>query len=63
MLEYSVKGDLTLEQLIEKPVFRDELVEYLYSISRQMVSMVHNGLKLERIVFELKYMYVKLSDF
>ena len=63
VLEYSVKGDLTLEQLIEKPVFRDELVEYLYSISRQMVSMVHNGLKLERIVFELKYMYVKLSDF
>ena len=63
VLEYSVRGDLTLEQLIEKPVFRDELVEYLYSISRQMVSMVHNGLKLERIVFELKYMYVKLSDF
>ena len=58
ILEYCIEGDLTMEQLIGKPIFRDELVEYLYSISRQMVSMVHNGLKLGKIVVDLKYMYV-----
>lgn len=63
ILEYCIEGDLTMEQLIGKPIFRDELVEYLYSISRQMVSMVHNGLKLGKIVFDLKYMYVRLNDF
>ena len=52
ILEYCIEGDLTMEQLIGKPIFRDELVEYLYSISRQMVSMVHNGLKLGKIVFD-----------
>lgn len=63
VLEFNISGDLTLDQLAQKPVFRDELVEYLYSISRQLVSMVHNGLKLEKVVFDLKYMYVRLSDF
>ena len=63
ILEYCIEGDLTMEQLIGKPIFRDELVEYLYSISRQIVSMVHNGLKLGKIVFDLKYMYVRLNDF
>ena len=63
VLEYSITGDITLEKIIEKPIFRDELVEYFYSISKQMVSMVHNGLELEKIIYDLKYMYVKLSDF
>lgn len=63
VLEYRVVGDITMEQFIEKPVFRDELVEYMYSISKQMASMLSNGLSLKKINFDLKLIYLKLSDF
>lgn len=63
VLEYNIVGDMTLEQLISKPIFRDELVEYLFSFSKQLVSILQNGLKLNKVVLDLKFIYVKLSDF
>ncbi len=62
-LEYTVQGDLTMEQLIHKPIFKEELIEYLYSLSLQMVSMVHSGLRMDKVLFDLKYCYVKLDEF
>lgn len=63
VLEYNIIGDMTFEQLISKPVFRDELVEYLFSFSKQLVSIVQNGLKLNKVVLDLKFIYARLSDF
>lgn len=63
VLEFNVIGDMTFEQLLSKPVFRDELVEYLFSISKQLVSIVQNGLNLNKVVLDLKFIYARLSDF
>jgi hypothetical protein len=63
VLEFNIIGDMTFEQFLTKPIFRDELVECLFSMSRQMVSLVQNGLKLDKMVFDLKYIYIRLSDF
>lgn len=63
MLEFSIDGDICLGQIIQKPVFRDELVEYIYSISKQLVSITQNGLSLEKVVWDKNYMYVRLEDF
>ncbi|MGN0394404.1 MAG: FHA domain-containing protein [Coprococcus sp.] len=63
VLEYTIAGDMTFEQIIAKPIFRDELVEYLFSFSRQLVSMVQNGLNINKVVLNLNYIYTKLSDF
>ena len=46
-LEFSIDGDMSLSQIMQKPVFRDELVEYIFSISKQLVSVIQNGLALE----------------
>lgn len=63
VLEFNVAGDMTFEQFSTKPIFRDELVEYLFSLSKQLVSMVQNGLKLDKIVLDLRFLYVRLCDF
>ena len=63
VLEYTNAGDMTFEQLIVKPIFRDELVEYLFSFSKQLVSIVQNGLQLNKVVLDLKFIYARLSDF
>ena len=62
-LEYTIYGDMTFEQLIVKPVFRDELIEYIYSLSRQLVSIVQNGLSLNKVVLDLRFLYARLCDF
>lgn len=62
-LEFSIDGDLSFVQIMQKPVFRDELVEYIYSISKQLVSLSQNGLMMEKVVWDFNYMYVRLSDF
>ena len=62
-LEYTIHGDMTFEQLIVKPVFRDELIEYIYSLSRQLVSIVQNGLSLNKVVLDLRFLYARLCDF
>ena len=61
ILEYCIEGDLMHGNIYRKPIFRDELE----SICRYQhnILMVHNGLKLGKIVFDLKYMYVRLNDF
>ncbi len=63
VLEYNMVGDMTFEQLVIKPIFRDELVEYLFSLSKQMVSIVQNGLQLNKVVLDIKYIYARLNDF
>lgn len=62
-LEFSIDGDMSLSQIMQKPVFRDELVEYIFSISKQLVSVIQNGLALEKVVWDTNYMYVRFSDF
>ena len=62
-LEYTIHGDMTFEQIIVKPVFRDELIEYIYSLSRQLVSIVQNGLSLNKVVLDLRFLYARLCDF
>lgn len=62
-LEFSIDGDMSLSQIMQKPVFRDELVEYIFSISKQLVSVIQNGLALENVVWDTNYMYVRFSDF
>ncbi len=62
-LEYTVQGDITMENLISKPIFKEELIEYMHSLTRQMISMVHSGLRLEKIILDFKYIYVRLEDF
>ena len=62
-LEFSIDGDMSLQQIMQKPVFRDELVEYIFSISKQLVSVVQNGMVLDKVVWDSNYMYVRLSDF
>ena len=42
-LEFSIDGDMSLSQIMQKPVFRDELVEYIFSISKQLVSVIQNA--------------------
>lgn len=63
VLEYNMIGDMTLEQLIVKPIFRDELIEYLFSLSKQLVSIVQNGLQLNKVILDLKFIYASLRDF
>jgi hypothetical protein len=63
ILEFSVDGDMSVNQIIKKPLFRDELVEYVYSLARQMGSLVQNGLSLGKVVWDSNYMFVRLSDF
>jgi hypothetical protein len=63
VLEFSIPADMTVDQLISKPMFRDELVEYMYSLSKQLVSIVQNGLNINKIVFDLKFLYARMSDF
>lgn len=63
VLEFSVDGDMSLQNVMVKPVFRDELVEYIYSISRQILSIMQNGMVIDKIVWDNNYMYVRLSDF
>lgn len=62
-LEFSIDGDMSLSQIMQKPVFRDELVEYIFSISKQLVSVIQNGLAPEKVVWDTNYMYVRFSDF
>ncbi|MDD6405679.1 MAG: FHA domain-containing protein [Clostridiales bacterium] len=62
-LEFSVDGDISLGQIMQKPVFRDELVEYVYSISRQLVSIIQNGMSPQKIILNCNDIYVRLSDF
>ena len=62
-LEFSIDGDMSLSQIMQKPVFRDELVEYIFSISKQLVSVIRNGLAPEKVVWDTNYMYVRFSDF
>lgn len=63
ILEFSIDGDMSFQQVMQKPVFRDELVEYIFSISRQIVSIIQNGLATDKIVWDNNYMYVRLVDF
>lgn len=63
ILEYSIDGDISFAQIAQKPVFRDELVEYVFSISKQLVSIIQNGLKLDKIVWDVNSMFVKFVDF
>ena len=62
-LEFSIDGDMSLSKIMQKPVFRDELVEYIFSISKQLVSVIQNGLAPEKVVWDTNYMYVRFSDF
>lgn len=62
-LEFSIDGDMSFQQIMQKPVFRDELVEYIFSISKQLVSIIQNGLAFDKIVWDSNYMFVRLSDF
>lgn len=62
-LEFSIDGDMSFQQIMQKPVFRDELVEYIFSISKQLVSIIQNGLVFDKIVWDSNYMFVRLSDF
>lgn len=62
-LEFSIDGDISLQSIMQKPVFRDELVEYVYSISKQIVSIMQNGMIVDKIVWDNNYMYVRLADF
>lgn len=63
ILEFSIDGDMSFQNIMQKPVFRDELVEYIFSISRQIVSIIQNGLATDKIVWDRNYMFVRLSDF
>lgn len=63
VLEYTIVGDMSFEQLLVKPIFRDELVEYLFSLSKQLVSIVQNGLQLNKVMFDLKFIYARLCNF
>lgn len=38
-------------------------MEYIFSISKQLVSVIQNGLALEKVVWDTNYMYVRFSDF
>ena len=62
-LEFSIDGDMSLSKIMQKPVFRDELVEYIFSISKRLVSVIQNGLAPEKVVWDTNYMYVRFSDF
>ena len=62
-LEFSIDGDMSFQHIMQKPVFRDELVEYIFSISKQLVSIIQNGLAFDKIVWDSNYMFVRLSDF
>ena len=62
-LEFSIDGDMSFFQIMQKPVFRDELIEYIFSISKQLVSIIQNGLAFDKIVWDCNYMFVRLSDF
>lgn len=63
ILEYSIDGDISFAQIAQKPVFRDELVEYIFSISKQLVSIIQNGLKPDKIVWDANSMFVRFVDF
>lgn len=63
VLEFSVDGDMSLQSFMQKPIFRDELVEYIYSIGKQLVSINQNGLSPEKIVWDTNYIFVRLNDF
>lgn len=62
-LEFSIDGDMSFQQIMQKPIFRDELIEYIFSISKQLVSIIQNGLVFDKIVWDSNYMFVRLSDF
>lgn len=62
-LEFSIDGDMSFQQIMQKPIFRDELVEYIFSISKQLVSIIQNGLAFDKVVWDSNYMFVRLSDF
>lgn len=63
VLEFSITADMSLDQLLNKPMFRDEMIEYMYSFSKQLVSIVQNGLNINKVVFDQKFVYTRLSDF
>ena len=62
-LEFSIDGDMSFLQIMQKPVFSDELIEYIFSISKQLVSIIQNGLAFDKIVWDCNYMFVRLRDF
>ena len=63
VLEFSIAADMSFDQLLNKPMFRDEIIEYMYSFSKQLVSIVQNGLNINKVVFDQRFLYARLSDF
>lgn len=63
VLEFSIAADMSLDQMLNKPMFRDELIEYMYSFSKQLVSIVQNGLNINKVVFDRRFLYARMSDF